>query len=412
MLPQSNVAIVGAGPYGLSVAAHLRSHGVSFRIFGKPMFTWREQMPTGMSLKSDGFASSLSDRGETYTIKTFCEEQGIPYDDRRVPVSLETFIAYGHSFQKRLVPELEDTLVTRIDQTADGFRLQLDNGDTAFANRVVLAVGISHFHYIPDVLTHLPSEYLSHSYEHKDPAKLRGKEVTVIGSGASAMDLATLMHESGTAVTMIGRRSALKFHNPPSPNPPSLWKKIRWPQTGIGPGWKSRFFTDAPIAFHALPEDTRLSIVQRYLGPSAGWWLRDRFVGHVPHKLGLTPLGAEIRDGKIHLELKDQTNATSVHVTDHIIAATGYRVDLRRLTFLSPELASKINSVQHTPVLSSAFQSSVPGLYFVGVASANCFGPVMRFAFGAAFTAKRISRHLARHAVRERTQNTVAATAS
>jgi thioredoxin reductase len=376
------------------------------------MFTWREQMPQGMSLKSDGFASSLSDLGETYTIKTFCEQQGIAYDDTRVPVSLETFIAYGQSFQKRLVPELEEVLVTRIEKTADGFRLELEDGGVAFADRVVLAVGISHFQYIPEVLAHLPADYLSHSSAHKDPARLRGRDVTVIGSGASALDLATLMHESGTAVTVIGRRSALKFHTPPSPQSPSLWKRIRWPHTGIGPGWKARFFTDVPIAFHAMPEEVRLRIVQRYLGPSGGWWLRDRFVGRVPHKLGLTPQGAEIRDGKVHLTLKDHSNTPSVHVTDHVITATGYRVDLRRLQFLSPELLSEIVSVQNTPVLSSAFQSSVPGLYFVGVASANSFGPVMRFAFGAAYTAKKISRHLAGLAVQKNQQAAVTATAS
>lgn len=369
-------------------------------------------MPQGMTLKSDGFASSLSDADGIHTIGAYCKQQGITYDDTRVPVRLDTFVAYGQSFQKHLVPELEETLVNRIEKTSAGFCLHLENGDTAFADRVVLAIGISYFQYIPEVFAHLPADYLSHSASHKDPSRLRGRNVVVIGSGASALDLATLMHESDTDVTVLSRRGALKFHAPPSQESPSLWKQLRWPQTGIGPGWKAKFFTDAPLAFHLLPEDVRLRIVKRYLGPSGGWWLRDRFLGKVPHKLGLTPQTAEIKNGKVHITLKDSSNASVLHVADHVVAATGYRVDLRRLQFLSPELLAQIESVQHTPVLSSVFQSSVPGLYFVGVASANSFGPVMRFAYGADYTAKRISRHLMGLRVQESEQVTIAAQAS
>lgn len=56
----TRVAIIGAGPYGLSIAAHLRAYGIPFRIFGAPLDSWRRHMPVGMMLKSDGFASSLS----------------------------------------------------------------------------------------------------------------------------------------------------------------------------------------------------------------------------------------------------------------------------------------------------------------------------------------------------------------
>jgi hypothetical protein len=191
------------------------------------------------------------------------------------------------------------------------------------------------------------------------------------------------------------------FHKPPSSRPPSLWNRLRWPRTGIGPGWKSRFFTEAPVLFHKLPEKTRLDIVQRYLGPSGGWPLRDRIMGKVPLKLGCTPRSASVEDGRVHLTLAEEGGGSSTHVTDHVIAATGYRVDLRRLAFLDPGLTASIRAVQHAPVLSSQFESSVPGLYFVGVASANSFGPMMRFAFGADYTAKRIVSHLARTKVRQ-----------
>lgn len=401
MASRSSVAVVGAGPYGLSIAAHLRSRGLSFCIFGKTMHTWREQMPLGMSLKSDGFASSLSDADNLLTLEAFCKEQGIPYDHCKVPVALETFIAYGQTFQRRMVPEVVQRLVANIERDGNGFKLELEDGDVVFANRVVLAVGITHFAHIPDSLADLPRRWLTHSSEHRDPHALAGRRVTIVGGGASALDLAALMHEAGTDVTVVARRSSLVFHKPPGARPPSLWNRIRWPRTGIGPGWKARFFTDAPGLFHMLPEELRLKIVRRYLGPSGGWTLRDRIVGHVPLKLGCTPESAFVQNGKVHVTLRDADGGTSVHRTDHVIAATGYRVDLRRLDFLDAALRAQIDTVENAPVLGKHFESTVPGLYFVGVASAYSFGPVMRFAFGADYTARRLVPHLAKTAVAE-----------
>jgi hypothetical protein len=83
-------------------------------------------------------------------------------------------------------------------------------------------------------------------------------------------------------------------------------------------------------------------------------------------------------------------------VVDHVVGATGFKVAISKLKFLDEGLRQQISTIQDTPVLSSNFESSVPGLYMVGIASANSFGPLTRFAFGAKFTAKRISSHLAR----------------
>jgi len=189
----SEVAIVGAGPYGLSIAAHLRATGLSFRIFGSPMQSWRECMPTGMHLKSDGFASNLSDPKGSFTLRHFCAEQQIPYDDTRIPVRLDTFAAYGLEFQKRFAPELEQTKVTAIDRIPGGFSLKLANGEVARARNVVLAVGISHFHHVPPNLAGLPAQFLSHSSAHSSVEEFRGRNVTVLGGGASAADLAATL---------------------------------------------------------------------------------------------------------------------------------------------------------------------------------------------------------------------------
>src|SRR5216684_8632385 len=90
-----DVAIIGAGPYGLSVAAHLRGLGVPFRIFGRPMDSWLAHMPKGMMLKSDGFASNIYDPGGGFTLEKFCAQRGIEYANMGIPVRLDTFTAYG-----------------------------------------------------------------------------------------------------------------------------------------------------------------------------------------------------------------------------------------------------------------------------------------------------------------------------
>lgn len=388
------VAIVGAGPYGLSLAAHLRAHGVPFRIFGPAMETWREHMPKGMLLKSDGFASDISDPVSAFKLQHFCAAAQLPYDDTRVPVSLETFVNYGLAFQKRFVPELDQRMVVEIAKTADDFQLRLEGGDTLLARRVVLAVGISHFAFIPPNLSSLPTQFATHSSAHKDPASFRDRNVTVIGAGASAVDLAALLHESGARVSLVARRSALDFHKPPGSKPRSLWQRVRHPASGLGPGWKSRFFTDAPSLFRQFPAATRLRIVQEHLGPSIGWPMKDRATDKFPMHLGTSDLRSKLQDGKVHLTFRKRDGETAQQITDHVIAATGYCVDVRRLAFLSLEIQSHLKTLDGAPVLSSSFQSSVPGLYFTGIAAAATFGPMMRFAFGAAYTARKISAHL------------------
>jgi hypothetical protein len=392
------VAIVGAGPYGLSIAAHLQAAGLSFRIFGSPMQSWREHMPPGMLLKSDGFASSLSDPKASFTLRHFCAEQQIPYHDTRIPVRLETFTAYGLAFQKRFVPQLEQTQVTAIDRIPGGFSLKLASGEVVGARNVVLAVGISHFPHVPPDLAGLPAQFLSHSSAHSSVDEFRGRNVTVLGGGASAADLAATLAESGAHVTIVARCPSLRFHTGPPATERSLWERLRRPASGLGPGLRSRFFADFPWLFRHLPQALRLRLVKTTFGPAAGWTVKERIVGRVPMKLGYTVKRAEVLDGQVRLLLTGPDGSDVEHVTEHVIAATGYRVDLRRLTFLSPEICSQLRTVEHAPVVSTGFESSVPGLFFVGVAAANIFGPVLRFAFGADFTARRVTNALQRSA--------------
>lgn len=398
------IAVVGAGPYGLSIAAHLRKLGLSFRIFGPAMDTWISHMPKGMCLKSDGFASDLYDPDGAFTLKKYCAEEGIPYADMGLPVRLETFTEYGLAFRDRMVPELENKKVVGIKRTQGGFSLTLDDGETFSARRVVLAVGVTHFEYVPENLSHLPAQFLSHSARHREVAALKGRNVAVIGGGASALDLAGLLHDAGANVQLVARKRELKFHSKPTGKPRSWWKKLRHPDSGLGPGMRSRFFSNAPWAFQFLPESLRVDLVKRTLGPSGGYFVHDMVVGKVPLHLGYSIERAEVEGNSVRLQLRAQDGSAKELVAEHVIVATGYKVDLKRLGFLTDDLRSEIRTAAGSPILSRGFESSVPGLYFAGLAAANSFGPVMRFAFGAGFAAKRISAALAKAVARRPAQ--------
>jgi thioredoxin reductase len=394
MMFDSDIAIIGAGPYGLSLAAHLNAQRISLRIFGKPMGFWLDHMPKGMHLKSDGFASNLYDPARSYSLKQFCLEQELSYDDTSIPVPLETFTNYGLAFQKRFVPNLQQNTVVNLKEDAGGFALTLDNNETVTARRVVIAVGIQCFRHVPAILEHLSPAFVSHSSDHHDLGSLSKRAVVILGAGASAIDMAALLHVAGATVQLVARKPVVQFHSGGDAKPRSLWKKIRHPSSGIGPGLRARFYCEAPWLFHRFPEDLRLFIVRRTLGPAGGWFMKERFVGKIPTLLGFVPEAVEILNTRVHLKLRGADQSTRELVTDHIIAATGYKVDVRRLDFLSPKLRSQIKAVESSPILSPSMESSIPGLFFVGAASANSFGPVMRFAFGAGFAAPHLAKAL------------------
>ena len=390
----SQVAIIGAGPYGLSLAAHLRAKGVEHRIVGDPMQFWFEHAPRGMLLKSDGFASTLYDPDAEFTLQRYCEANRIEYADLGTPVRVEDFCAYGLAFQRRFVPHLERKRVTSLERTRSGFALHLSDGKSFAAQRVVIATGLSGFEHIPPHLASLPDDLLSHSSVHADPGRFKGRDVTVIGAGASATGLATLLHEQGCQVRMVARRSSIEIHTRLK-LPRSLAQAIRRPISSIGPGWKARFFTDLPHVFRRLPKPVQARLVKGFLGPAGGWYLRGRF-DSVPVLAGYQITGAEASGGRAILRLKSPDGRDHRIETEHVIAATGYRPDIRRLAFLGAGIGSQLKLSNDLPKLSSHFESSVPGLFFVGPTAVNSFGPVLRFACGAKFAAPRLANHLAR----------------
>jgi thioredoxin reductase len=403
-----DTVIVGAGPYGLSIAAHLRQLGLSYRIFGRAMDSWISHMPNGMMLKSDGFASDLHDLNGVFGLKQFCAERRIAYADQGLPVALDTFSQYGLEFRGKFVPDLHEDLVTRISKVQQGFAIETQSGEAVIAKRIVLAVGITHYPYIPQELSHLDTKFLTHSFEHADPTKFRGRRVIVIGSGSSALDLAALLFEGGADVQIVARNKTLEFHAKGRPDEArSVWQRLRSPKSGLGPGLKSRFYANWPNLFWHLPQETRLRVVKTLLGPAGGWFIKDKIINKVPAVLGSTIREARAIDGNIRLRVSTAEGTEKELSADHLIAATGYRVDVDRLKFLSEEIRKQIRTVESTPVLSPDFEASVPGLYFVGLSAANSFGPVMRFAFGSGFAARHLSRVISKSDARGRAMGVV-----
>jgi cation diffusion facilitator CzcD-associated flavoprotein CzcO len=389
------VAVVGAGPYGLSLAAHLDAAGISTRVFGRPMDSWRSHMPEGMLLKSDPFASNLSDAQDFYTLARFSQEHSLPYNESEL-VKLDTFCNYGLDFQKQCVPQLTEVNVNAIERSGDKFIISLDSGGKVSARRVVIAIGVGPFRYVPEILGALPDRFVSHSFDHRDLSVFSGARVAVIGGGSSAIDLAGLAHERGCNVTLISRRARLKFTGGGSQRsePRPWWRGLRHPPSGLGPGLRSRFSTDAPLLIHLLPRKLRFEFVRRHLGPAASGVMKNKVVGRVPLLLERELAAVAVEDSRLALTLSKKNGLLETLHVDHVIAATGFRVDLSRLTLLSPALRKDIAEYRGAPILTRHFESSVPGLYFIGLTAAASFGPLMRFTFGARYAARRLTRAL------------------
>lgn len=385
-----DVAIVGAGPYGLSISAHLTAAGIRHRIFGRAMRMWEAGMPSGMILKSEGFATSLADPSGRFTLAAFCAERLVPYADEDWGVPVEVFTAYGRAFQERLVPHLEEVDVAHIARGLAGFDLSLADGRQVAARRVILATGLHPFPMIPKEFQGLPPELLSHSCDSADLRHLAGRRVAVIGGGASATDVAASLYRAGAEAILITRRSGFRFF---PPRVRGLFDRLKAPRTPLGPGWKKLVCVKGPLLFRQLPASLRLAIVHRYLGPAPAYSVKETIEAHV-NILTRSHIEGVARDGReVVLSLKTPQGRQEVRA-DHVVAATGYRIDLARLSFVDPALRAEVRCFGGPPILSADFETTAPGLFMVGTPSAATFGPLLRFVCGAQFAAKRLTAHL------------------
>ncbi len=393
-----DVAIVGAGPYGLSLAAHLRAAEVPFRQFGKPMAMWQEHMPRGMLLKSPGFASTLSSPDRKHTLEAYCAATGSPYEGYGRPVPVETFAEYGLWFCRELVPDVEQAMVTRVTPSDGGYDVELADGDRLVADNVVVATGVQHFARLPRQLAELPPELCTHSSAHASLSAFTGQRVVVVGAGQSALESAALLHENGASVQLAARTPRIAWNGPLFPLDRPLRSRVRQPVSGLGAGWGHWFYTEHPELFRRLPERTRVHRSATVLGPAGAAWLADRVNGKFPVLLGHELTAAQPDGAGVRLTFAQPDGTTAELTADHVIAATGYRADLQRLTFLDDTLRSGLRTVAGTPEVDRNFESSAPGLFFTGPSALVTFGPLMRFVCGADYAARTLASQLARTA--------------
>jgi len=396
--PAAPVAVIGAGPYGLSVAAHLRAAGAAVRVFGVVMGSWRHDMASGMFLKSTPDAVDLSAPVPGAELADFVRSEGLQELTELTPIPCTLFVRYGLWFQERHVGPVEETRVASVTQAGSGFTVRLEDGEEFTASAVVVASGLTGLAQVPQNLAHLAPEgpaadaLLSHTSQHADLSVYADKRVAVIGGGQSALESAALMQESGADVDVLVRAEQVIFGDRPELTR-SRWQRMRAPSSPLGPSWALAGVCRYPDLVRRLPHATRGYVMRRLLGPSGGWWLRERVDGVVRIHTGREVAHAEAGPDGIRLRLKGPGAGPSELTVDHVLAATGYRLDIDATHFLAPELRAALVRVPGArgPRLSSAFESSIPGLYFTGNLAAPAFGPMMRFVVGTRFAASKIA---------------------
>ncbi|WP_327320725.1 FAD-dependent oxidoreductase [Streptomyces sp. NBC_01235] len=387
-----DLLVVGAGPYGLSIASHASAAGLSLRVFGRPMASWRDNMPGGMFLKSEPWASNLSDPAARWRLDVYCETQSVTARHGE-PIPVEMFAEYGLWFARNAVPEVDERTVTRIAARPGGFEAATEDGESVQARTVALAVGVMPFVEIPAAFRGLSPDLVTHSSHHGDLDGFRGRDVTVIGGGQAALETAALLAEQDTRVRVLARADRLCWNDVPPPWERPWWQSARSPHSGLGPGWRNWFYAERPGLYRRLPEPTRARIAATALGPAGAWWVRDRVEGSVEVRLDHEVTAARAVPGGVRLEA---TGADSFE-TEHVIAATGFKATRDRLGLLSGELRGALATVADgSPEVGRDFESSHPGLFMAGLVTAAGFGPAMRFVHGATFTAGNLVRGVRR----------------
>jgi cation diffusion facilitator CzcD-associated flavoprotein CzcO/peptidoglycan/xylan/chitin deacetylase (PgdA/CDA1 family) len=399
----TEVVIIGAGPYGLATAGELRARGVPFRIFGVAMETWLRRMPEGMLLRSEGFASSIGAASAVPSLERFCAQRGLRYEHIGYPLPRAVFAEYGRWAQERVAPALTETRVASLRSSRGRFEVELATGERLSARSVVVATGFVDHRFLPDQLQGLGPR-VTHTADHADLGVFAGREVAVVGAGQSALETAALLLEQGARPLLVGRTSQVVWLEPPDGHAQSGLERMLRPHTGLGYGWRVAAAEKLPHMFRLLPEERRLRFAFGTLPPAGAWWLRPRVEGKVPMLLGHRLVAAQADDDRVRLTLGGSGGEQLLEV-DHVIAGTGYRYDLGRLPWLDPTLAERVQRIGRAPALSSWFESSVPGLYFVGFAATSLFGPSMRFVCGSGQAAARVARSVRARAADSRLQH-------
>jgi thioredoxin reductase len=321
--------------------------------------------------------------------------------NRQLPI--EDFVRYGHWFQQQALPNLDPRSIASVERSGDGYRITLDDGERFYSRNVVVATGIGSFANRPAPFGSLSPELCSHSSDrpNHDLGRFAGKRVAVIGAGQSAFESAVLMREQGAEVEVLMRQPQLRWVNT-RPFVEKLMDSKLYPFKApgrIGP-LGLNWLLEHPSLFTMASRGLQDKMAYRAIRPAASIWLRPR-VEHITFTTGRHVVAAAERQGKAHVKLDDGSERTF----DHVLLGTGYKIDIARYRFLSANLLERVRTANGYPVLNRGFESSAPGLYFVGAVAAHSFGPFMRFVAGTQYAARVLSRHVVRAQAKQVTRS-------
>jgi cation diffusion facilitator CzcD-associated flavoprotein CzcO len=356
--------VIGAGPYGLATAACAKRAGIEEYVVGKPMAFWRDSMPAGMFLRSG--AEWHLDAAGVNTFMIYLEERGIdPSEVDPIPVAL--FLDYVDWFEEKADIEVQPELVRDLSRPNGRFEATLESGRSITADAVVAAPGISHFTVVPEwVERSLSPERWTHTCNLVRFERLEGKRVLIVGGRQSAFEWAALLADGDAEeVHVVYRHDTPEFAA-------SDWHFVDdlMDLTATVPGW-----------FRNLPAEEQEAVTRRFwaegrlrLEP----WLTPRLdkpsVHRWPH--ASITVCRELPD-RIEVELSNETHL----VVDHIVLATGYKPDMRKVPYLAG-VVDEMELADGFPVLDEHFQSSVPGLFVTGFPATRDFGPFFGFVRG------------------------------
>jgi cation diffusion facilitator CzcD-associated flavoprotein CzcO len=383
------VAVIGAGPYGLAVAAHLKAASIETRVFGETMSFWRRHMPKGMKIRSSLTTTDLVDPKGVLSLQAYANDHGMRLT---YPAPLEVFVSYGEWFQAHAVADLDTRRVNRIEAADGRFFLLLDDGEYVVSQRVVIATGLANQEFRPAQFAGLSTDLVSHTSEHEDLGRFRNKRVAVIGRGQSACESAALLNSAGADVELISRGDIhwLGSGSADTDRPTDLiWRlhKILASRSGVG-SFPFDWLADLPGVVRHLPPNVRARFTAHCLRAAATRWLKPRFegvkTGPARHIVGACTTGSQVS-----LQF-DNGSATF----DHILLATGYHINIAKLGLLAPELLEQVHCANDSPLLSTGLESSMRGLHFVGASSVESHGPLMRFVAGSGYAARHVTQAL------------------
>jgi cation diffusion facilitator CzcD-associated flavoprotein CzcO len=386
----SQVAIIGAGPYGLAAAAHLRAAQVECTIFGEAMEFWDKQMPEGMMVRSVREASHIADPQRARTLDHYlaAEKFEAPH-----PLSRKEFVRYGKWFQRHVAPDLDSRRVREIEKTERGFRLRFEDETEMEVQRVVVATGIANFARRPSAFDTVSPELVSHTCENRSLNSFAGQRVIVVGGGQSAIESAALLHEAGAEVEVVARQPRINWLDQKAQwlkSPSNPFRALLYPPTDVGPPGLN-WIVATPALFRQLPSRMQDAVARRSIRPAASGWLVPR-MRNVPIATSCRVAAAREKGGRVHV-LTDDGGERSA---DHVLLATGFQVDVSRYGFLSSEILRGLRLNDGYPVLKGGLESSVPGLHFLGAPAARSFGPLCRFVSGTAFAGAELARGISR----------------